>query len=71
MGLGVRTRAVRDSDGWLIDGSKTFITNGVHADITSLPVAPIRRRKAVVESRCSLLKSNPGLKIAHQFEKHG
>lgn len=24
-----------------------------------------------MESRCSLLKSNPGLKIAHQFEKHG
>ena len=33
MGLGLRTRAVRDSDGWLIEGSKTFITNGVHADI--------------------------------------
>jgi len=29
---GVRTRAVRDGDGWRIDGAKTFITSGVRAD---------------------------------------
>ena len=30
---GVRTRAVRDGDDWVIDGAKTFISNGQHADI--------------------------------------
>lgn len=30
---GVRTRAVRDGDEWVIDGAKTFISNGQHADI--------------------------------------
>jgi alkylation response protein AidB-like acyl-CoA dehydrogenase len=30
--LGIRTRAVRDADGWVIDGAKTFITNGHRAD---------------------------------------
>lgn len=30
---GVRTRAVRDGDDWVIDGSKTFISNGQHCDI--------------------------------------
>jgi acyl-CoA dehydrogenase len=30
---GVRTRAVRDGDSYLIDGSKTFITNGYLADL--------------------------------------
>ncbi len=29
---GIRTRAVRDGDEWVIDGSKTFITNGHRAD---------------------------------------
>ncbi|QJW85182.1 acyl-CoA dehydrogenase [Ramlibacter terrae] len=29
----VRTRAVRDGDHYVIDGSKTFITNGINADL--------------------------------------
>jgi citronellyl-CoA dehydrogenase len=29
---GIKTRAVRDGDGWVINGSKTFITNGHRAD---------------------------------------
>lgn len=30
---GLKTRAVRDGDDWVINGSKMFITNGVHADV--------------------------------------
>ena len=30
---GVRTRALRDGGHWIIDGAKTFISNGQHADI--------------------------------------
>ena len=30
---GIRTHAKRDGDGWVINGSKMFITNGVHADL--------------------------------------
>lgn len=33
---GVRTRAARDGDNWVIDGSKTFISNGQHADLVIL-----------------------------------
>jgi citronellyl-CoA dehydrogenase len=29
---GIRTRAIRDGDEWVINGSKLFITNGVQAD---------------------------------------
>ena len=29
---GIKTRAVRDGDGWVVNGSKMFITNGVRAD---------------------------------------
>ena len=30
---GMRTRAVRDGNGWIINGSKMFITNGVYGDL--------------------------------------
>ncbi len=30
---GVKTSAVRDGDGWVLNGSKTFITNGQNADV--------------------------------------
>jgi alkylation response protein AidB-like acyl-CoA dehydrogenase len=33
---GIRTRAVRDGDEWVIDGSKTYITNGHRADFIVL-----------------------------------
>lgn len=30
---GIRTRAVRDGDQWVLNGAKTFITSGIHADL--------------------------------------
>ncbi|MFD2757032.1 acyl-CoA dehydrogenase family protein [Gulosibacter faecalis] len=30
---GIRTTAVRDGDDWMLNGSKTFITNGFHASL--------------------------------------
>jgi len=30
---GIRTTARRDGDDWVLNGSKTFITNGIHADL--------------------------------------
>ncbi len=30
---GIRTTAVRDGDAWVINGAKTFITSGIHADL--------------------------------------
>jgi alkylation response protein AidB-like acyl-CoA dehydrogenase len=30
---GLRTTAVRDGDDWVLNGSKTFITNGINADL--------------------------------------
>ncbi|WP_353649347.1 acyl-CoA dehydrogenase family protein [Nakamurella sp. A5-74] len=30
---GIATKAVRDGSDWILDGSKTFITNGIHADV--------------------------------------
>lgn len=30
---GIQTRAIRDGDAYVLDGSKTFITNGINADL--------------------------------------
>ena len=30
---GIKTTAVRDGDDWVINGQKTFITNGIHSDL--------------------------------------
>ncbi|MGV0634025.1 acyl-CoA dehydrogenase family protein [Mycolicibacillus trivialis] len=30
---GIKTRAVRDGDHYILNGAKTFITNGIHADL--------------------------------------
>ncbi|WP_024806115.1 acyl-CoA dehydrogenase family protein [Nocardia sp. BMG51109] len=30
---GIKTRAVRDGDDWILNGAKTFITNGINSDI--------------------------------------
>ena len=44
----LRTRAVRDGEHWVINGSKMFITNGVHADVyfvaakTGATLLPVR-----------------------------
>ena len=35
---GLRTRAVRDGDGWIVNGSKTYITSGFRADFVTAAV---------------------------------
>ncbi|GAB3500489.1 acyl-CoA dehydrogenase family protein [Amycolatopsis cihanbeyliensis] len=35
---GIKTRAVRDGDEYVINGAKTFITNGAHADLVVVAV---------------------------------
>jgi len=70
---GLRTRAVRTADGgWLINGSKTFITNGVHGDIYIVAARTDPEAKGSRGISMFIVdKDNPGLKITRQFEKHG
>ncbi|MGW0588432.1 acyl-CoA dehydrogenase family protein [Streptosporangium sp. NPDC002607] len=45
----LRTTAVRDGDGWVLNGSKTFITNGYSADlvVVAASTSPERRAKGI------------------------
>ncbi|RYX91475.1 MAG: acyl-CoA dehydrogenase [Comamonadaceae bacterium] len=69
---GLKTRAAKVDGGWVLNGSKTFITNGVYGDIYI--VAARTDPEARGSKGISLFiveKGNPGLKIARKFEKHG
>jgi acyl-CoA dehydrogenase len=69
---GLKTRAVRTPEGWVINGSKTFITNGVYGDIY---IVAARTDPTAKGSRGLSLfiveKGNPGLKVTRKLEKHG
>jgi acyl-CoA dehydrogenase len=69
---GIKTKARPTSSGWLINGSKTYITNGVYGDIYI--VAARTDPEARGSKGISLFivdKGNPGLKVARKFDKHG
>jgi acyl-CoA dehydrogenase len=70
---GITTRAVRDGDHWVLDGAKTFITGGHHADL----VIVVARTAADPDDRragLSLLvveKGMPGFTVGRKLEKVG
>lgn len=69
---GVRTTARRDGDGWIINGSKTFITNGQHCDTVITvartdPGAPGSRGLSLFLVDCDL----PGFSRGRNLEKLG
>lgn len=68
---GLRTRAVRDGDQWLINGAKTFITNGVQGDIYIVAARTDPQAGARGLSLFIVDKGTPGFKIARKLDKHG
>jgi acyl-CoA dehydrogenase len=69
---GIRTTARRDRDGYVLDGTKMFITNGVHADLYC--VAAVTSPEARPSQRLSMLlveKGTPGFRVGRALDKHG
>lgn len=58
---GIRTRAERSGNGWVLNGSKTFITNGQHANLI-LVAAKTDPRPAPRAPPCS--SSRPTMRLA-------
>ena len=67
---GMRTRAVKDGDGWRINGTKTFITNGVYGDvvITGARTDPDNRYGI---SMFIVPKGTEGFSVGKKLDKHG
>ncbi len=68
----LRTRALPDGDGWVLNGAKTFITNGVNADL--YVVAARTDTSARPSQGVSLFlvdKSTPGLRVERRLDKMG
>jgi acyl-CoA dehydrogenase len=66
---GLRTTARRDGDHWVLDGSKLFITNGVHADLyfVAARTGPGRRDISII----AVEKGTPGFTVGRQLDKTG
>jgi acyl-CoA dehydrogenase len=69
---GLKTRAVRDGNGWKLNGRKVFITNGVHGDLlivaarTDLSVKPSRGMSMFLVER-----TTPGVEVTRKLDKMG
>lgn len=69
---GIRTRAVKDGDDWVINGSKIFITNGVQGDIyfVAAKTDPSAKGSRGV-SIFIVEKGTPGFSVGRSLKKHG
>jgi acyl-CoA dehydrogenase len=66
---GIRTRAVRDGDAWVLNGSKLFITNGVHGDLVFVAARTGDTRHAI--SMFIVEKGTPGFSVGRALDKTG
>ena len=68
---GIRTRAVRDGDEYVINGSKTFITNGARADFIVLVTKTDPDAGYDGFSLFVVDKDSPGFHVSRKLEKLG
>jgi len=66
---GIRTSARREGDEWVINGTKMFITNGVHADVyfVAAKTGPGKRDMSIL----IVDKGTPGFTVGRALKKTG
>jgi acyl-CoA dehydrogenase len=67
----IKTRAVRDGDFYVINGAKTFITNGVHADLVVVAVKTDPDAGAQGVSLIAVETTTPGFRRGRVLDKVG
>ncbi|RZQ63170.1 acyl-CoA dehydrogenase family protein [Amycolatopsis suaedae] len=67
----IKTRAVRDGDSYVINGAKTFITNGAHADLVVVAVKTNPDEGAQGVSLIAVETSTPGFRRGRVLDKVG
>jgi len=65
----IRTRAVRDGDAWVLNGSKLFITNGVHGNLYFVAARTGDTRHAI--SMFIVERGTPGFTVGRALDKTG
>ncbi|MVU76933.1 acyl-CoA dehydrogenase [Nocardia sp. ET3-3] len=68
---GIKTRAVRDGDDWILNGSKTFITNGINADIVIVVAQTDPAKGAMGFSLLVVERGMPGFERGRNLDKIG
>jgi len=68
---GQRSRAVRDGDSYIINGTKMFITSGKHADVVVVTAYTDRERKHQGISAFVVEKGTPGFSVGKEEDKMG
>jgi citronellyl-CoA dehydrogenase len=68
---GIRTHAVRDGDDWVINGAKTWITNGTQADWLCLLVRTSDEGGYAGMSQIVFPTDTPGFRVDRAIEKMG
>ncbi|WP_039923645.1 acyl-CoA dehydrogenase family protein [Amycolatopsis decaplanina] len=68
---GIKTRAVRDGDHYVIHGAKTFITNGFHADLVVVAVKTDPDAGAQGVSLIAVETDTPGFSRGRVLDKIG
>jgi acyl-CoA dehydrogenase len=66
---GMRTKAVKDGDHWVLNGTKLFITNGVHGDLYFIAAKTGSARHAM--SMFIVEKGTPGFTVSRSLDKTG
>ena len=66
---GIRTTAKRDGDHWVLNGTKIFITNGVHADLYFIAAKSGPGKREV--SMFIVEKGTPGFSVGRALKKTG
>jgi alkylation response protein AidB-like acyl-CoA dehydrogenase len=67
----LRTTAVRDGDDWVVNGSKTFITNGYSADLVLVAARTSPEKKARGITLFGIEAGMPGFERGRKLEKVG
>ncbi|GAB2551730.1 acyl-CoA dehydrogenase family protein [Nocardia heshunensis] len=68
---GIKTRAVRDGDEWVLNGSKTFITNGINADIVIVVAQTDASKGPMGFSLLVVERGMPGFERGRNLDKIG
>lgn len=68
---GIKTRAVRDGSDWILDGSKTFITNGINADLVIVVAQTDPDKGAQGFSLFVVERGMPGFERGRNLDKIG